>query len=275
MIESILNYQYMQNAIIATFLASIICGIIGVIIVEKKLVMMSGGIAHTAYGGVGLGYLLGFEPLLGALGFSVAAAFGIGFINRSKKTASDIIIALFWSLGMASGIMFVGMMPSYPPDMNSYLFGNVLSVTKFDILLTVITAGIVLLMAISFFNDIKAYMFDEEFATVTGIKTKIIEYGLLILIAISVVVLIRVAGIILILALLTAPAAAAGLFSKNLKNRMVFSSILCFVYCLIGLTFSYYFDLPAGAMIVIVAVTVYFITYIFQLIRKKIQKKSN
>ena len=275
MIESIINYQYMQNAIIATFLASIICGIIGVIIVEKKLVMMSGGIAHTAYGGVGLGYLLGFEPLLGALGFSVAAAFGIGFINRSKKTASDIIIALFWSLGMASGIMFVGMMPSYPPDMNSYLFGNVLSVTKFDILLTVITAGIVLLMAISFFNDIKAYMFDEEFATVTGIKTKIIEYGLLILVAISVVVLIRVAGIILILALLTAPAAAAALFSKNLKNRMVFSSILCFVYCLIGLTFSYYFDLPAGAMIVIVAVTVYFIAYIFQLIRKKIQKKSN
>ena len=148
MIHALLEYQFMQNAFIASLLASIVCGMIGVIVVEKKLVMMSGGIAHTAYGGVGLGYLLGFEPIIGAFLFSVAAALGIGAIKRKGGVQADIIIGLFWSLGMALGIVFIALMPGYPPDLNSYLFGNILSVTKADLYLMVLLTLPVLFIVI-------------------------------------------------------------------------------------------------------------------------------
>ena len=135
MLESLFKYQFLQNAVAAALLASVACGIIGVLIIEKKLVMMSGGIAHTSYGGVGLGYLLGFEPLLGAFAFSILAAFGIGFLKQKGGARSDVVMGLLWSLGMALGILFIALRPGYPPDLNSYLFGNILSVTKSDLLL--------------------------------------------------------------------------------------------------------------------------------------------
>src|SRR5574344_249746 len=135
MISALFKYQFLQNAVIASVLASIICGIIGVIIIEKKLIMMSGGIAHTAYGGVGLGYLCGFEPMIGAVLFSVGAAFGIGAIKRRGGVNTDVIIALLWSTGMALGTAFIGFMDGYPPDMSSYLFGNILTVTKSDLIM--------------------------------------------------------------------------------------------------------------------------------------------
>ena len=165
MISALFEYQFMQNAFIASILASIVCGIIGVIVVEKKLVMMSGGIAHTAYGGVGLGYLLGFEPIIGAFLFSVSAALGIGAIKRRGGVQSDVIIGLFWSLVMALGIVFIALMPGYPPDLNSYLFGNILSVTKADLYLMIILSFLVVFIVIALFNAWKAYLFDEEFAS--------------------------------------------------------------------------------------------------------------
>ncbi|MEG1027942.1 MAG: metal ABC transporter permease, partial [Oscillospiraceae bacterium] len=191
MLEAISKYQFLQNAIIAGILASIVCGIIGVIIVEKRLIMMSGGIAHTAYGGVGLGYLCGFTPIIGAMIFSVLAALGIGYVKKKNKSNSDIVIALFWSLGMALGVAFIGFMPGYPPDMNSYLFGNILSVTKADINAMLIMASVVILAILVFYNDWKAYLFDEEFSEIIGMKTNIMQYALLILIALTVVTLIR------------------------------------------------------------------------------------
>ncbi|NLC78983.1 MAG: metal ABC transporter permease, partial [Ruminococcaceae bacterium] len=217
MIEAIFKYQFLQNALIACVLASVVCGIIGVIIVEKKLVMMSGGIAHTAYGGVGLGYLIGVEPMLCAVGFSVLAALGIGGVKRRGKANADVIIALFWSVGMALGIAFIGFMKGYPPDMNSYLFGNILTVTKSDLVMMAALVAVVALIIIIFFNQWKTYLFDEELAKIIGMNTAFLEYLLLILIALTVVVLIRVAGIILVLALLTAPAATAGMITHNLK----------------------------------------------------------
>lgn len=150
MIKALLEYQFLQNALIAGILASVVCGIIGVIIIEKKLVMMSGGIAHTSYGGVGLGYLLGFEPIIGAFIFSVCAAFGIGYIKRKGYTRSDVVIGLFWSLGMALGILFIALMPGYPPDLSSYLFGSILSVTKADLYLMICLTLIVMIIIIAF-----------------------------------------------------------------------------------------------------------------------------
>lgn len=265
MIDAILNYHFMKNAVLATLLSSIICGIMGTIIVEKKLVMMGGGIAHTAYGGVGLGYLLGFNPMFGAIGFSTIAALGISHTNRQSKKNSDITTALFWSLGMASGILFISLMPAYPPDMNAYLFGNILSVTDELLILMVILTAIIMVLVIVFYHDWNAYLFDSEYATISGINTRFLEYLLAILIALSVVVLTRVAGIILIIALISAPAATAALLSKNLKNRMIIAIVIGEIECFLGLTVSYTFNIASGAAIVIIAVAVQFIGKAIQL----------
>ncbi len=257
------EYQFLQNAVIASILASIVCGLIGIIIIEKKIVMMSGGIAHTAYGGVGLGYLLGFEPILGAMIFSVTAALGIGYINRKGSVHTDTIIALFWSLGMALGIAFIGMMPNYPPDMSSYLFGNILSVTRSDLHMIILLTILVTVLVLALFNDWKSYLFDSEFAQIIGLRTTFLEYLLLILVALTVVVLIRVVGIILVLALLTAPAASAGLITNNFRRRMLYAILWGVVFCLSGLCLSYVFDIPSGATIIIISVLSYGIILAF------------
>lgn len=256
MLSALFEYQFLQNALAACILASIVCGIIGVIIVEKKLVMMSGGIAHTAYGGVGFGYLLGFEPIIGAFLFSIAAAFGIGFIKRKGGMRSDVLIGLFWSAGMALGVIFISLMPGYPPDLNSYLFGNILSVTKMDLILMLIMTILVIIIVVSLFNYWKAYLFDDEFAAINGIKTRFLEYLLLIMVAMTVVVLIRVVGIIMVLALLTAPAATSAIMTKELKSRIMIAIIASVVFCVSGLWVSYILNMSSGACIVIMSVLV-------------------
>ncbi|MGB4610469.1 MAG: metal ABC transporter permease [Saccharofermentanales bacterium] len=273
MVLSILSYQFIQNAVIASILASIICGIIGVIIVEKKLVMMSGGIAHTSYGGIGLGYLLGFEPIYGAFLISVLAAFGIGYIKRNGRTRSDVVIGLFWSLGMALGILFISLMPGYPPDLSSYLFGSILSVTKADLRIMSIFTLIVVLVVIILFDYWKSYMFDDEFAYILGINTAFLEYLLFELIAMSVVVLIRVVGIILVLALFTAPPAIVEFLSNNLKSRMIISVIIGNIFCLSGLFFSYILNFPSGAAIVILSAISYFTIYVLFSVKSRIKTK--
>lgn len=272
MLEAILKYSFLQNALIASVFASILCGIIGVIISEKKLFMMSGGIAHTAYGGIGLGYFLGFEPIFGAGAFALASAFIIGKIRRNGNKNSDIIIGLLWAMGMSLGVLFTELMPGYPPDMNSYLFGNILSVTRIDLLTIIILTLIVLFVILLFFNDWKAFLFDSEFSEIRGIKTAFLEYLLLAMIALSVVALIRIAGIILIIALLSAPAACASFFTKTLKAKMMLAVLLSIAFCLIGITVSYYLNFSSGTVIVFIAVSSYFLLSLLSKIKIKSRK---
>ena len=150
--DAILKYNFLQNAIMAAILASIACGVIGTYIMEKKLVMMSGGIAHTAFGGIGLGYFLKVEPILTALGVSVLAAVGVAAVKRQAKTDTDLLIGMFWSLGMALGVVFIAMTPGYPPDTASYLFGNILAVSRTDLRLILALDLLVLAMVIAFFQ---------------------------------------------------------------------------------------------------------------------------
>jgi len=267
-----LQYQFIQNAILACLMSSLVCGVIGVVVVEKKLIMMSGGIAHTSYGGVGLGYLLGIEPILGAFLFSIGAAFGIGWMKRKGGTGSDVIIGLFWSLGMASGVLFVGLMPGYPPDLSSYLFGSILSVTYSELRVMGLFTVIILLSVLLFFEQWKAFLFDEEFSRLLGMKTRRMEYLMLVLIAVSVVVLIRVVGIILVLALFTAPNAIAALMTRSLKGRMALSVIVGALLCLSGLWLSVLLEIASGASIVILASFSYFIAVgISNIVKRKRQ----
>lgn len=262
MLVDLFRYQFLQNAVMAGLLASVLAGVIGFIIVEKKMIMMSGGIAHASYGGVGLGYLLGIEPIYGALGFSLVSALSVGLIKRKGGTDSDIVIGLFWSLGMALGIIFIAMVPGYPPNLTSYLFGNILAVTVGDLLLMAGVVLIVVFLFVAFFNNWKAYLFDEEFAGIRGSGVMLLEFLLLGMIALSVVVLIRIVGIILALAILIAPAATAKLLFKRMSVRVVMSMFFGALFMLGGLFLAYALNSAAGAMIVLVAVVFYIVVYV-------------
>jgi zinc transport system permease protein len=270
MIEALFNYKFLQHALLAAVMTSIVCGIIGTIIVEKKLVMMSGGIAHTCFGGIGLGYLLGIEPIIGALFFSIAAAFGIAGINRATNTNKDTLIGMFWALGMALGIVFISMTRGYPPDMTSYLFGDILTISKLSINLMLIADIIVILAIVSLFNYWKIYLFDEEFAKVLGIPVLFLENFLFILIALSIVILIKVVGIILVIALLTIPPAIVKLFTYNLKKIMLFSIGLGMILSILGLFISYELNIPSGASIIILLGLSYFSAMLIK--RFKVQR---
>ena len=257
MIETIIKYNFLQNAIMAAVLASIACGVIGVYIMEKKLVMMSGGIAHTAFGGIGLGYFLKVEPIFTALGVSVIAALAVAALKRKAKTDSDLLIGMFWSLGMALGVVFIAMTPGYPPDIASVLFGNILAVSRSDLRLILGLDILVLATVTAFYQMFKAYIFDEEFASVAGVPVRALEYLMYILVAVTVVVMIRVVGIILVIALLTAPPAIAKQFTYDMKKIMALSVLLGIGFCFAGLWVSYTVRLASGASIVLVAVGAY------------------
>lgn len=270
MIDAILNYNYMQNAFFAALLASVLCGIIGTIIVEKKLVSMSGGIAHTSFGGIGAGYFLGIEPILGGLVFAVLASLSVGKIKRKTGTNADTIISMFWSGGMAIGILFIALTPGYPPDMTSYLFGDILTVNDFYLYVMIALTLVVLIVVLSIFNYWKIYLFDEEYAKIMGIKVVVMEIILYTLVSLSIVILIKVVGVILSIAMLTIPPAIARLYTFELKWMMLFSIILGVFFGLVGLTLSYYLNIPSGATIILVAILSYFIAAI---LKKLVSKK--
>ncbi|AHM57029.1 ABC-type Mn2+/Zn2+ transport systems, permeas e component [Peptoclostridium acidaminophilum DSM 3953] len=257
---SALQYNFIQNAIIGALLASIVCGIIGTIIIEKRLVMLSGGIAHASFGGIGLGYFLGVEPIITGLLFAIASALCISGIKRNTTSDSDALIGMFWSVGMAIGILFIAITPGYPPDMTSYLFGDILTISRSNILLALGMDVFILLSVAAFFNHWKAYLFDEEFSSVLGIDTRFLEYFLSVLVGMSVVILIKVVGIVLVIALLTIPPATASLFSRNLLGIMKLSIIIGSANCMLGLLISYVFNIPSGATIILVSSGVYFIS---------------
>ena len=209
MILEILHYEFMQNALIAGLLAAVACGIVGVYVVVKRIIFISGGIAHASFGGIGLGYLVGISPVIGALIFALASALGIGYITRRTRLPEDTAIGVLWAIGMALGIVFIGLAPGYAPDLFSYLFGNILTVPASDLLLMLILDIAIIAVVVVFYKEFLALSFDEEYSTVIGVPVEFLYLLLLGMIALTVVVLLRIVGMILIIALLTIPAALA------------------------------------------------------------------
>ncbi|MEW6227851.1 MAG: metal ABC transporter permease [Bacillota bacterium] len=252
MIEA-LQYEFMRNALAAGVLVSIACGVIGAYVVVNRIVFLAGGISHAAYGGIGLGYFLGINPLLGATSFSLVAAVGMGLVSRRARQGVDIAIGVMWAVGMALGIILIDMTPGYSADLMSYLFGSILAVPRTDILLMLILDGVIVLVVGLLYKEFLAVSFDEEFATVLGVPVERIYLLLLGLIALTVVMTMRVVGLILTIALLTVPAAISAQFTSALAKMMFLSGLLGVVFTTLGLWLSYAFDLTPGATIVIVA----------------------
>ena len=263
----LLSYTFIQHALISAVLVSLACGIVGAYIVIQRLVFISGGISHTAFGGVGLGYLLGINPMLAAIPFSLVSALGIGLLSRGGRIAPDTAIGVLWTMGMALGVLFIGLKPGYAPDLHSYLFGNILTVPRSDLYIMAALDGVILLALLLFHREFFALAFDEEFATIVGVPTRVFYLLLLCLVALSVVVLIRVVGIILVMALLTIPAAMCRPFTHDLKKLMIASTLIGLTLTVCGLWLSYLFDLPSGATIVLVLGSAFLISVQFRRVR--------
>lgn len=258
MIEA-LQFEFMRNALIAGLLASVACGVVGSYIVVKRMVFLSGGISHAAFGGIGLGYFLGVNPIIGAILFSISSALGIGLITKKATRREDTAIGILWAVGMALGIIFIGLTPGYAPDLFSYLFGSILTVPRSDLIVMAILDVIIIGLVSIFYNEFLAISFDEEFALVIGIPVDFLYMLMLCLTALTVVVLIRVVGVILVIALLTIPAAISVQFAHNMKRIMLFSVVSGALFTTIGLWFSYLFDIASGATIILVSGTAFFI----------------
>lgn len=257
----LLQYQFMRNGLLSALLASALCGMIGTLIVEKKLVSMSGGIAHTSYGGIGLGFLLGIEPLIGGIGFALAAAFGISAIQRRTATGADTLIGMFWAVGMGLGVVFIALTPGYPPDMTTYLFGDILTVSSNYVRIMALWTGVVLVFVLGLYPFLKAYLFDEEHAAVRGIHTRALEILLYGMISLSIVFLIKVVGIVLAIAMLTIPPATAKVFSHFLHRIMIYSVCIGCITSIGGLFLSYLYNIPSGATIILLSIGIYGVVF--------------
>jgi len=261
----------MRNAIMAGLLAAVACGIVGVYVVVKKIVFISGGIAHASFGGIGLGYLLGINPILGALVFSLASGLAIGGITRHSRLPADTAIGILWALGMALGLIFISMSPGYAPDLMGYLFGNILTVPFSDIIIMLALDAVIIGIVIAFYKEYLILSFDEEYGTSAGLPVEKLYLLLLTMIALTVVILIRVVGMILVIALLTFPAAMARQYTHNMKNMMLLSVLFGAVFTMGGLWLSYLLSLPSGATIILLGGIILAISYGFSGIRLRVR----
>jgi len=265
----VLQYEFIRNAVFTALLASVACGIIGVYVVVNRIVFLSDGISHAAFGGIGLGYFLGLNPIYAAITFAVAVAVGVGATSKKLGAREDTVIGVIWALGMAVGIIFVKLTPGYVPDLFSYLFGNILTVPRSDLIVMLVLDLILVLTVALLFKELLAISFDREFAQTLRLPVNLIYYILLTLVALTVVMLIRVVGVILVMALLTIPAAVSEIFTKRLVHMMFGAAALSLLFTLLGLWLSYLTNLPSGATIVLLASTLYFSTLLYNRCAKR------
>ena len=267
-ILELFQYNFFMKAFLAAIFASLSCGIIGGYIVSRRIVFISGGITHASFGGIGLAFYLGFNPLLGAVLFAIASALGIQFFTKVAEIREDSSIAIWWSLGMALGIIFIFLTPGYTSNLMSYLFGNILTVTTAELWWMFILNVVIIVFFSLFINQVLYIAFDEEFAKAAGLPVAFFNYLVMTLIALTVVLNIRVVGIILILSLLTIPQATANLFTNNFRRMLLLSSLFAFVGTMSGLFISNFLDIPSGAAIIFTLVLVFAIIKFFKIMVK-------
>ena len=257
MITELLQYDFFLNALWAAVFASITCGVIGTYIVSNRIVFLSGGITHSSFGGIGVGYYLGINPIIGAAIFSVISGLGIEFFSKKGKVRYDSMIGIWWSLGMAVGIIFIYLAPGYAPNLMTYLFGSILTVSQGDLLFMALLTGVVILFFILFYHIILFISFDEDYARVFGLPVNAMKNMLIGLVALTIVINIKVVGIILLISLLTIPQAIANHFTQIFKRMIYYSILTGFIGVISGLLFSYYFDIPSGASIIFALVVLF------------------
>ncbi|MDR0891282.1 MAG: metal ABC transporter permease [Mediterranea sp.] len=253
----LLQYTFFQHALLGSLLASIACGIIGTYIVTRRLVFISGGITHASFGGIGIGLFAGISPILSAAIFSVLSAFGVEWLSKRKDMREDSAIAVFWTFGMAIGIIFSFLSSGFAPDLSAYLFGNILTIGQADLWMLGVLVVVLALFFYLFLRPIISIAFDREFARSQKIPVATFEYLLMMLIALTIVACLRMVGIVLALSLLTIPQMTANLFTYSFKKIIWLSIGIGFLGCLGGLYLSYHWKVPSGASIIFFSILIY------------------
>ncbi len=256
-IDVLTTQTFMQNALLGGLLASVSCGIIGTYVVVRRIGYLAGGIAHAVLGGMGIAYFLGRSPVLGALVTALASALAIGWINLRLREREDTIIGAFWATGMAVGVLFISKTPGYNVDLMSYLFGNILIVSRGDLELMLGLDAVIVAVVVLSYKQLLAVAFDAEFARLRGVHADFFYLLLLSMVALTVVILIQVVGLILVIALLTLPAAIAEQHVRSLGAMMVLATVLSMLFTSGGLALSYQPDLPSGPTVILVAAVSY------------------
>jgi zinc transport system permease protein len=247
----LLSFEFIRHALEAGLLASVLCGVVGTFVVVRRLVFISGGISHAAFGGLGVCYWLGVDYRWGAGLVATGTALALAGSGRGRGRAHDTLIGVLWALGMATGIVFLHWTPGYAPNLMTYLFGNILAVTASDVRLTAGLVAIVVLLAAAFWKELVATAFDEPFAAVQGVRVRLVTAGLMVAVALAVVFLIQLVGTLLVIALLTIPPAIALRLSHDFLVVMVLASLGGAAMTVGGLAISYAWNLPSGAAIVL------------------------
>lgn len=274
MILEALSLPFFQRILVAGLLASIACGVVGTYVVAKRISSISGGLAHAAFGGVGIGYLLGFDPMIGATVFGLLAGVIVGLAYRHMRSALDTLISMVWAVGMALGILFVAMTPGYAPDLTSYLFGSLLFVPWDYVWLVAALDAVVIVAVVLLFKEFQAVSFDEEFAEVSGVPVEPVFLLLMGLMSLAVVTLIRVVGVILAIALLTIPAAIGRQWADSLRKMMTIAVLISATCTSAGLFGSYWLSqsfglsAPPGPLTVLLAASLYGLSGAVQISRR-------
>lgn len=269
--QALLQHSFLQHALLAGFLASVSCGIVGTYVVTRRISYLAGGIAHCVLGGMGFARYMQvvhgwtfFTPMIGAMVAALLAAFIIGWIKIKASERTDTVISAFWGMGMAIGILFIAKTPGYGEDLMGYLFGNILLVTGNDLLAIAVLDLVIVVTALLFHKQFVAVCFDEEFARLRGINTQLFYFLMLALTALTVVLMVSVVGIVMVIVMLTLPAAMAGRFTQRMGPMMALAAAICAGLTICGLAVSYAPDLPAGATIIMLAGISYLATILLK-----------
>ena len=245
------HYDFFQNALLSTLFIGISCGLVGTYIVARRMVFISGGITHASFGGLGLSFYLGLPPMLGATCFALLSALGIQCLGARRKISEDSLIGIFWSAGMAIGILFIYLTPGYAPDLMSYLFGNILTVTPAQLMLSAVLCGLILLFFALFSRPLFYIAFDREYSQTHHVRGGTLDTAATIIIALCIVLCLKLAGIILIISYLTIPQTIAALFYHNFRQLLVASALISALGSVAGLLAAAVLETPTGATIVV------------------------
>ena len=272
MFTEIFSYPFMQRALISAILTALACGIVGVFIVMRGLSFMGAGIAHSAFAGAVFGILVGLNPLLTGLIFSLVMSFGVGYTTRKGHLREDVSIGMLFSLMMALAIVFIKLIPGYNSEAYSYLFGDVLGTTWDSVILISLMAATVIAVSFLFFKEFQAVIFDEDMALAMGLPVSLIFYVLLSLIAITIVSSMSTVGAILVFALITAPAAAAHQMTHRIVNMLLLSVTFAEISAVGGVVTSGFFTfLPPGSLIVFYSISIFFLAMYLSPKRKRLK----
>jgi len=260
----ILTYPFFQNALWALAVISVASAVIGTYIITRRMVFIAGGITHACFGGLGLGYFLGFSPVGMAAIFGVSSALTVRWMWQRTAVRSDSAIAVIWALGMALGIIFIALTPGYVPELNSFLFGNVLTVSSSDLWLFGIYTGVLLVFFCIFRNLIVATAFDADFSRTRHLQVKFAEIAMMVFVALGIVLIIKLIGIMMLMSMISLPQMTAELFTRRYSWLMIRGACIALLTAIGGLFAAYLIDVPASATIVLLQVVAYIAARIFR-----------